>query len=123
MKRLTLVGIILGGLLVVVGLVVIGSTLGQTDADETRVGGMLLMSFGAMAAAIPMFVEVRHERAKKAESPTANDPRLRCFNCGSAVATMRCQKHMVRLCADCVSTHDEGAQCFYVPLSRYQKES
>ncbi len=122
MKRLTLLGVLAGAFLIVIGLVTIGSTMGQSEPHETRTAGMLLISFGAMIVAIPLYLASRqeaHVRQKQLAS-SQNDARLRCLTCGAPTATMRCEKHKARLCPNCISKHDE-AHCFYVPLSRYQK--
>jgi cytochrome c biogenesis protein CcdA len=120
-KRLTLIGVIAGALFILVGLVTIGSTVGQDEPTETRSAAMLIMSFGGMMIAIPLYVEARQStQTEKKAAASQSDSRLRCFVCGKSTAALRCEKHKARLCLDCLSRHDE-AQCFYVPLSRFQK--
>jgi hypothetical protein len=126
LKRLTAGGIAFGAFLSVIGFIIVFSTVGQENPHETRSLGLLLISFGFLIAAVVLYLDGRRVQSTEQKERLAaarNDPRLRCFVCGDAMATMRCQKHMIRVCADCVSKHDEGAQCFYVPLSRYQKGS
>jgi hypothetical protein len=122
-KRFTLLGVIAGALLIVIGIIVMWSVNNETLRDQTRTAGMLVMSFGAMAIAIALYVDARQMQSKKKKEAAQTDARLRCFVCGSAPATMRCQKHMVRLCYDCISRHDEGEQCYYAPLNRTRKAS
>jgi len=121
LKRLTLLGIVVGIALLLLGIVVIGSTNTDGTRYETRTAGMLLMSLGAMAVAIPLYIDARRMQSRKQKQLSQTDARLRCFVCGSAIATMRCQKHMVRLCHDCISQHDEGEPCYYIPLSRTKR--
>lgn len=121
MKRLTLLGILAGALLIAVGVITIGSTVGQSEGHETRTAGMLLISFGGMIIALPLYIEARQNaETRKKAAANSNDARLRCLTCGDPNATMRCEKHKVRLCPNCISQHDEP-QCFYVPLSRFRK--
>lgn len=120
MKRLTLFGVIAGALFLILGFVVIGSASTEVERHEARIIGMLLMSFGAMTAGTTLYIDARRMLAGQRKASAQNDARFRCLVCGSATATMRCQKHMARVCPNCISKHDEP-QCFYVPLSRFQK--
>jgi hypothetical protein len=120
-KRLTLSGIIAGVLLIFLGIVTVGSAGSQSAQTETRAAGLLLMAAGAMVVAIPLYIDARRMQSQKKKQVAQTEARLRCFVCGSEVATMRCQKHMVRLCYDCIPQHDEGEQCYYVPLNRTRR--
>jgi uncharacterized membrane protein len=122
-KRLTAAGVTVGAILSAIGFVVVGSTVGQQNPHETRMLGLLLISFGALIAALVFYLDARkiqESQFKKSAASRQNDARLRCFVCGAPAVTMRCEKHKARLCPDCISQHDEP-QCFYVPLSRFQK--
>lgn len=107
-----------GGIAIVIGLLVILSGIGQTDAHELRLTGMLLMAFGALTAAIPLYIDARHIQAKNAPKQAANQRGVsRCVLCGKD-ATFSCTTHLLSLCADCVPRHHDTARCLYKPLIR-----
>ena len=83
--------------------------------------GLLAMSFGGMMIAIPLYVEARHLQAKQlatASHKGRSGAAFRCSICGMETASFWCTTHTVRLCADCVTKHDDYTRCLYKSLVR-----
>jgi hypothetical protein len=120
-KRLTLIGIITGGIVIAVGLLLFGTTIGKTGAQEVRIAGLLLVSFGAMGVAIPLYVDARRLQSANQRAVAQASQRRgtsQCALCGLDTASFWCTSHTVRLCPDCVPKHHDPARCLYKPLMR-----
>jgi hypothetical protein len=118
-KRLTILTTICGGVMIAIGLVVVGSTAGKPNEQETRMAGMLAMSFGGMLVAIPMYIAARRLESER-KTTNLRKGRMRgasrCATCGQETASFWCTTHTVRLCGDCVPKHDQPGRCLYKSL-------
>ena len=126
MKRITLVTSVFGGILLAVGLLFVAASLAKGEQD-TRTAGMLVMAFGGMIVAVPLYIEARRiqaeHQAKVLQKGKARASQ-RCSSCGMETAAFWCTTHTVRLCSECVPKHDEPSRCLYRSLvSAVQKNA
>ncbi len=117
MKRATLLAIIAGALFFGFGLIVLVSTLGNPDSTDARAGSLLIMAFGAMIVAVPMYIDARrlvseHKEAKQAAVRKGS----RCIQCGEESATFYCTNHSIGLCLNCLPVHHNPNLCLYRPI-------
>ncbi len=117
-KRMTWLAILLGGTLMAMGLITLAASL--RIGAETRITGMLLVSFGALAISVPLYLDARRMQARQKRDISQKRKRglVPCAMCGTETATFWCTTHTVRLCADCVPEHHDAARCLYKPLLR-----
>lgn len=117
-KPITLVTTIFGGILLAVGLLFVGASLAKGEQDS-RTAGMLMMAFGGMMIAVPLYIEARRlqaeHQAKVLQKGKARAAQ-RCSACGMETAAFWCTTHTVRLCSECVPKHDEPSRCLYRSL-------
>lgn len=117
MKRWTLSLTLLGLALILAGLLVCASTM-HHSGGEIRAAGLLLMSFGAMVIAVPLYIDARRIQAEGQQAAAAarRQGLPNCALCGTAVAGFWCTSHVVNLCPACVPRHHDPARCLYKPL-------
>jgi hypothetical protein len=119
LKRITLFTTVVGGLLMALGFLFVAASMSGTREQDARAMGMLIMAFGGMIVAVPMYVEARrlhsNELAKVLQKGKARAAQ-RCSGCGMETAAFWCTTHTLRLCADCVAKHDEPSRCLYKSL-------
>ena len=118
MKRSILLTTIAGAAFILLGLVVMGATLNDAEMKDARMGGLLMMAFGAMVIAVPMYVDARRMVSGQKESKQAALKRgaSRCIVCGEEVAILWCTSHSVGVCLNCISEHHDGVRCLYRPI-------
>lgn len=117
MKRSILLTTILGSIFIFIGLIMLGATLNDTELKDMRSGGILLMAFGAMAIAIPMYIDARRMVAERKESKqAARKGAPRCIVCGEDSASFWCTSHSVGVCLNCIPAHHDGTRCLYRPI-------
>ncbi len=117
-KRITWLAILLGGTLIAMGLIALAASL--RIGAETRITGMLLVSFGALTISVPLYLDARRMQAQQKREISQKRKRglVPCAMCGTETATFWCTTHTVRLCPDCVPEHHDAARCLYKPLLR-----
>jgi hypothetical protein len=98
---------------------------GGSGEQASRSLGLLAMSFAGMIIAVPMYIEARalqaDYRAKTLQKGKARGAQ-KCATCGMETGAFWCTTHLLRLCADCVTTHDEPTRCLYRSMiTRAQK--
>ncbi len=119
LKRLTRLAVLLGAGMIAIGLLVLATSI-KLPGTETRVAGMLLVSFGAMMISVPLYLDARRIQAEQERRAAQNSKRglAPCAICGTETASFWCTTHTLRLCPDCVPKHHDAARCLYKPLLR-----
>ena len=118
MKRATLLTTIAGVCFILFGLILLGATVGNSETREMRAGGILIMAFGLMAVAVPMYIDARrlvteHEESKQA---ALRKGASRCIQCGEEAASFYCTNHSIGLCLNCLLDHHNPNLCLYRPI-------
>ena len=109
-------------LLGLAGIIIIASQATGESSDTVRAAGLFVFSCGVLLAAFGLY-----QRARQSESAAVSDaatlPRKKktdrqCSVCNRNRAEVFCRVHILRLCLNCMNTHDDGRNCSYVPASR-----
>ncbi|HJX83566.1 MAG TPA: hypothetical protein VJ723_04400 [Candidatus Angelobacter sp.] len=109
----------ISGLLAALGIVLLASQLTGSASDTLRGAGLLLLGCGMMLAAIRLYVDARRIRSEfEATLPKKKKTDRLCSVCNRNRAEVFCRVHIARLCLTCLTTHDDGKNCLYVPASR-----
>lgn len=118
MKRATVLTTIAGAVIMLLGLLALGSTLNDSELGEMRAAGMLIMAFGAMVIAVPMYIDARGMIASKKEAKQAalRKGASRCIVCAEEIASFWCTSHSVGVCMNCIAEHHDNNRCLYKPI-------
>jgi hypothetical protein len=117
-KRLTLWATVGGGILLITGLLALGSTIGTPSANATRGFALLLASCGAMIVAVPLYVDARRMQAEHQRAENSKRNLMPCAACGAPAAILWCTTHTQMLCPNCLPRHDDPLRCLYKSLRR-----
>ena len=100
------------------GLVIMGATFNESEMKDMRMGGLLMMAFGAMVIAVPMYVDARRMLSgqKETKQTALRKGASRCIVCAEEVAIFWCTSHSVGVCLNCISQHHDGTRCLYRPI-------
>ncbi len=95
-----------------------GASLNDSEMKDARTGGLLMMAFGAMVIAVPMYVDARRMISSQKESKqnALRKGASRCIVCGEEVSILWCTSHSVGVCLNCVAQHNDGSRCLYRPI-------
>jgi hypothetical protein len=117
-SRLASLTAVFGGIVMLIGLIVLGTTFSQPKSEATRAFAMLLSSFGALMVSVPLYVDARRLQLeyRRTESQAAKRNLSPCSVCGAPTATFWCTTHTQKLCPDCVTRHDDPTRCLYKSL-------
>jgi hypothetical protein len=114
----------LGALVLLLGLMVLGVSLGKSgDQDELPVGAGLF-SLGALAVAGGLYFKARAlqgaivPEAPRKEPVNTARPRGGCELCGIEVPVVQCKTHQLQVCGGCLHQHYDIRSCIYVPSTR-----
>ncbi len=118
MKRSILLTTIAGAAFILLGLVFLGASLNDPELKDARMGGLLMMAFGAMVIAVPMYIDARRMLSgqKESKQTAIRKGASRCIVCGDEIAILWCTSHSVGVCLDCISQHHDGTRCLYRPI-------
>ncbi len=117
MKRATLLTTIAGGVFILLGLILLASTLGNAETQDARAGALLAIAFGCMVIAVPMYIDARRIVTVQKESKQAALRKgSRCILCGDEVASFYCTNHSVGVCLSCLPDHHDANLCLYRPI-------
>jgi ABC-type Fe3+ transport system permease subunit len=109
----------MSGLLAALGIVLLASQLTGSASDTLRGAGLVLLAFGMMLAALRLYFDARKIKSEfEATLPKKKKTDRLCSVCNLNRAEVFCRVHIVRLCLQCLATHDDGKNCLYVPSSR-----
>jgi len=114
----------LGALVLFLGLIVLGTSLGKSGDPDALPVGAGLFSLGAVAIAGGIYLKAKAvQRASSSEAPrkeSANAGRTRggCELCGIEAPVVQCKIHRLQLCGTCLSQHYDARSCIYVPSTR-----
>jgi ABC-type Fe3+ transport system permease subunit len=109
----------ISALLAAFGLVILASQLMGPTTDTFRGAGLLLLSFGVMLAGLRLYVDARKIKSEFAATvPKKKKTDRLCSSCNLNRAEVFCRVHITRLCLPCLSLHDDGKNCLYVPAIR-----
>jgi hypothetical protein len=114
----------LGALVLFLGLIVLGVSLGKTGDPDELPAGAGLFSLGAVAIAGGIYLKAKAlQQAIASEAPrkeSANVGRSRggCELCGVEAPVVQCKIHRLPLCGTCLSQHYDARSCIYIPSSR-----
>jgi hypothetical protein len=116
--------IALGTLVLFLGLIVLGASLGKSGDPDELPAGAALFSLGSLAIAGGIYLKAKAlQQAIASEAPrkaSANVGRSRggCELCGIEVPVVQCKIHRFQLCGTCLSQHYDARSCIYVPSTR-----
>ena len=116
--------IALGALVLFLGLIVLGVSLGSNGGPDELPAGAGLFSVGAVAIAGGIYLKAKAlQRASSPEAPrkeSANAGRTRggCELCRVEVPVVQCKIHRLQLCGTCLSQHYDVRSCIYLPSTR-----
>jgi hypothetical protein len=114
------IAFVASGFLAIAGIALLASQIGDSSSDSLRGAGLFLFSCGILAAAVGFYLPARRLKTdgeaiaavKKKKSDRV------CSVCNDRRAEVFCRVHVARLCLVCLSTHDDGRNCLYVPATR-----
>ena len=120
-RKLSLVLIILGGLLVLLGLTFLASGLAQSQDESISGVGICTFSLGALICTTGVYLRARAaQAAAPASSKPQPQPKARggCDLCGVESPAVMCRVHQLHLCPHCLAKHYDTRSCIYVPSTR-----
>ncbi len=118
MKRSILLTTIAGAAFILLGLVFLGASLNDPELKDARMGGLLMMAFGAMVIAVPMYIDARRMLSgqKESKQTALKKGASRCIVCGEEISILWCTSHSVGVCLNCVAQHNDSSRCLYKPI-------
>jgi len=125
-KRVTLAAAIFGGILILGGVLTALATIGHSNEEVLRGFGLVLISFGGMCIAIPVYLEgvrLRNQHRRADGAPVAKRNLSPCSVCSAPTASLWCTTHLIRICPACLPRHDEPSRCLYRTLGRHSASS
>jgi len=136
MKKIPPMLYAIGVIMVTLGVLALISGFGKglngqgRDITAITIGGMMF-SFGMMVIAGGFYMAAAKIDLGPPGNAPQQQPRSRtetistrkfkvgnCAVCKNNPALMRCMTHMVPLCAACMTKHDNGTNCEYIPMAR-----
>jgi hypothetical protein len=119
-KKLSVVLIVIGSLLMLVGLTFLASGLAQSQDESISGAGMLAFALGALTCSTGIYLKARAAQAAlpKTESKPQQKARGGCDLCGTETPAVMCRVHQLHLCPACLAKHYDTRSCIYVPSTR-----
>jgi hypothetical protein len=115
----------LGTLVLLLGLLVLGVSLGKSGDPDELPAGAGLFSLGALTLAGGLYLKAKAlqgaspvPEAPRKESPTPAKNRGGCELCGLEAPVVKCKTHQIQLCGGCLHQHYDIRSCLYVPGAR-----
>jgi hypothetical protein len=120
-QKLSVVVIVVGCLLMLLGLTLLAAGLTQSQDESIAGAGICAFSFGALACAGGMYLKAREVQAGTTlPSNTKQQTKTRggCDLCGTESPAVMCRAHQLHLCPACLTRHYDVRSCVYAPTSR-----
>src|SRR6476661_3174407 len=118
-RKLSLVLIAAGSLLMMLGLTFLASGLAQRQEESISGVGICTFSLGALICTAGIYLRARAAQAAVPASPKPQ-PKARggCDLCGVETPAVMCRVHQLHLCPNCLAKHYDTRSCIYVPSTR-----
>lgn len=118
MKRLDVLLLILGGLLLVASLLMLPTLLAPHPDPQQVMASAGLFGGGAIVLAGGFYLRARTlmRRLEKLTTEQAQGA-VKCSVCQTMAAIVVCRMHEVKLCAACIGRHDLVQLCSYVSMA------
>jgi hypothetical protein len=118
-RKLSLVLIGAGSLLMMLGLTFLASGLAQRQDESISGVGLCTFSLGALICTTGIYLRARAAQAAVPASPKPQ-PKARggCDLCGVESPAVMCRVHQLHLCPNCLAKHYDTRSCVYVPSTR-----
>lgn len=120
-RKLSLVFIFMGSLLMLLGLAFLASGLTQSQDESISGVGICGFSLGALICTAGVYLKARAAQAAAPAIPKPQpQPKSRggCDLCGVESPAVMCRVHQLHLCPNCLAKHYDTRSCVYVPSTR-----
>ncbi len=120
-RKLSLLLVIVGSLMVLLGLTFLASGLAQSQDDSISGVGICTFSLGALICTTGVYLRARAAQAAVPANPKPpSQPKARggCDLCGVESPAVMCRVHQLHLCPNCLAKHYDTRSCVYVPSTR-----
>jgi len=120
-RKLSLMLIVMGSLLMLLGLTFLASGLSQSRDESISGVGICTFSLGALICATGVYLRARAAQATVPANPKPQaQPKARggCDLCGVESPAVMCRVHQLHLCPNCLAKHYDTRSCIYVPSTR-----
>lgn len=109
----------IGTVFAVIGVACYASTIGQAHSEAIVATGASFFSLGTLFVAAGFYLQGRQLRAEhQIQTVSSKKTDRLCSSCNREAARVFCRVHLLRLCLNCIETHDDGRNCLYVPAKR-----
>ena len=118
-RKLSLVLILVGSLLMFLGLTLLASGATQRQDESISGVGICAFSLGALISTSGVYLRARALHATIPATPKPQ-PKARggCDLCGVESPAVMCRVHQLHLCPNCLAKHYDTRSCVYVPSTR-----